>query len=291
MCSIGGFVSSKPLSQDDVTRLVRALVWHGRGRGNQSAGAFVGGRIVKHAVEAGKFIGMEDFQAACAPASFALTHTRQPTCGGTGDAQAQPFQVGDAVTVHNGFYFNVRELRKAHGLKKPSGVDSELVASFLSRSPIDKLPEFLASTDGVSAIAAYRSGKLYLACHGNPIAKVSFRTHDGVSVTVFGSTIAQVDAAVAHVWLAPHSAEMLPDDSVFSLTPTGAKRLAKVKTNWASLGHSFAGMDDYGPFGDNRCDGCHRDAAKGGLQNVHGAYLCKACRREVRGMSRYLKGA
>lgn len=204
MCSIGGFVSNRPLPAWQARELCRGLLWYGQDRGSQSSGVYINGRVAKRAMSPTSFIDSEAFANATRhPADMALTHTRQPTCGGLGDKQAQPFRVADTISVHNGMLFDLPALRRQWDLVKTSGVDSELIARFVDRYNIKRLPEFVDSTLGMSAIACINGGHLYLLRDDNPIVACTMRLQDGNSLTVFGSETRQVMAALGHVWLVP----------------------------------------------------------------------------------------
>lgn len=204
MCSIGGFVADKPLPAYQVRDLCKALLWYGQERGAQSSGLYVNGRVAKRAQSPREFIESEDFYAVTKhEARMALTHTRMPTSGGTGDAQAQPFQVAQTVSVHNGMLFDCPALKQQWQLAKESGVDSELVARFVDRYGVKRLPEFIASSYGPSAIAVIHQGALFLIRDNNPTVACTMRFVDGNSITVFGSEYHQVMQAMARVWLVP----------------------------------------------------------------------------------------
>jgi glucosamine 6-phosphate synthetase-like amidotransferase/phosphosugar isomerase protein len=205
MCSISGFLSNKPLSEETSKRLASALLYYGQSRGKQSAGAFIVGKqaayMAKQAINPHKFIKGESFAKLFKQgARIGLFHTRYPTCGEKTDKQAQPFTRPDTVTVHNGYYFDIAGIRDKWGLHKKSGVDSELVTDFIESYGVDMLPDFLASTDGPSAIAAYHKGQVYLARGGNPLHYCPIDI-DGCKVLVFASTFEQLESAIKYATL------------------------------------------------------------------------------------------
>lgn len=230
MCSISGWISSKPLDRSTARKLCKALIYYGATRGQQSAGIYINGKVIKQAITPGNFIDTSEFfNAFEVEPSMALMHTRQPTCGGFGDAQAQPFQIGDTVTVHNGFYFDTKSLKDTWSIKKESGVDSELVTSFVETYGIHLLPEFLESTDGPSAVGCLHQGSLYLVKHGNPIALLSMVLGESIKLTVFASTADIVNDALKYCWLMPSSlkASQIKESRLFHVTPYGITALGK----------------------------------------------------------------
>ena len=204
MCSIGGFIASRPISGVEAKNLCSALLWYGADRGMQSSGCFVNGKVHKAAVDPSDFIDSEEFKGMFGqPVRMALTHTRMPTSGGLGDDQAQPFRVGKTVTVHNGWIMNIKECREKYSLIKPSGVDSELFARFLAQYGVGRFGEFVEFAEGCAAVAAIHQGKMYLVRHNNPTFFCKLALADGGAVTVFGSTTEAVERAMAHTWLMP----------------------------------------------------------------------------------------
>jgi hypothetical protein len=203
VCSIAGFISDAPLERSIARSLCHALLYYGAERGNQSAGIYVNGRLAKRAMAPDAFTeSSEFFNLFESDPSYALLHTRMPTCGGVGDAQAQPFEVNGTVSVHNGMYFNVAGIRHEWTLKKKSGVDSELVTRFVSSYGINRLPRFLESADGPSAVAVRYRDKLYLMRAGNPIVYATLAV-EGTNLLVFASTSQQLMRALAYCWLLP----------------------------------------------------------------------------------------
>lgn len=202
MCSIGGFISSRPLSRYTARNLLSALIWYGQDRGNQSAGCYYNGQLAKRAMLPSSFLEHSDFfNLFTHDGSMGLTHTRFPTSGAYGDAQAQPFQLGRTITVHNGMFWDIPSLKREWSIAKPSGVDSELITSIIHTLGPSKLPDFIESTDGPSAIAAIHNDKLYLLRSGNPTWFHIINLDDGAKVLVFASTEEQLERALRHTWL------------------------------------------------------------------------------------------
>lgn len=202
MCSIGGWISSTPLHRYTAQNLARALLFYGRGRGMQSGGLAYADRIVKRALDPSEVMDLPDIEALFeSDSNICLTHTRQPTCGGRGDAQAQPFTHGDATTVHNGWYFDTGDIKRLFNIKKPSGVDSELACRLVSAHGPYKLPDFISQSSGASAIACKWKDELFLMRSGNPIVYMHLPMNDGGKITIFGSTHEQVRSACQYVWL------------------------------------------------------------------------------------------
>ena len=230
MCSIGGFISEKGLQPDRALKLAEALLHYGSARGNQSAGVFVDGITLKRAVSADAFIDGAEFGALFAhdkPVNIVLTHTRQPTCGGLGDAQAQPFTHGKVASVHNGMIDP--DIMKQWNIKKPSGVDSELIATFVAQYGPHKLGKFIGSTTGPSAVAVYHDGSVYLMRSGNPLYTYSFGLDNGDHVTVFGSTSYIVERAACNVWLMSPgmNANSIDENQLYKATPKTIQKIGK----------------------------------------------------------------
>lgn len=241
MCSINGFISQKPISKLLAKRLSSALIYYGSVRGNQSAGVYSNGFVAKQAIEPAKFISTDSFGAAFSQdTSLVLGHTRFPTCGKETDKQAQPFTGSSTITVHNGWYTNMSELKSKWDVSKPSGVDSELVTSFIDSYGIMMLPSFLASTSGPSAIAALYNGELYLAASGNPIAYCAL-TFEGNQILVFASTAEILLSALSYCFLSlKFDVKTLEDGFMYRATPKRVKVIATIE----SKKYSFGWKDD-----------------------------------------------
>jgi hypothetical protein len=206
VCSIAGFIAERPLTPIEVERLTQALLYHGAVRGDQSAGLYMNGQLFKKATDPQEFIYLPEYRALVEqPARYALIHTRMPTCGGRGDKQAQPFKHGDIVTVHNGMFHDCKSIRKKWNIKKKSGVDSELLTSFIESYGIARLPDFLEDAFGNAAVGVMVGERMYLMRTDNPISTMSIKLYDGNLLHVFASTTAILEAAVHHTWLMPAS--------------------------------------------------------------------------------------
>lgn len=221
MCSIGGFLSSKPLPFRIAGGLADALLYYGSARGQQSAGVYVDGRIVKRAVSPDKLIAHTDYNTLFKePVTLCLTHTRQPTCGGRGDDQAQPFRAGGTVSVHNGMFHDSKALAKKFGIPKTSGVDSELVATYVHDKGIETLGDFLDEATGCAAVAVVHKGQLYLARDSNPISHIFIKMGD-TDILAFASTDDILMKAIRYVWLWPDTSRPMsvPSGHVHLATP------------------------------------------------------------------------
>jgi asparagine synthetase B (glutamine-hydrolysing) len=230
MCSIAGFISKKPLSGWQAERLTDALLYHGSVRGEQSAGIWVNGQVLKHAITPDTLVTLPEYEALFkTPVSKALIHTRQPTSGGVGDAQAQPFLVGDTVSIHNGWFVNTLELKKKWNIRKKSGVDSELVTSFVDSYGIRALPQFLKSVVGSSAFAIIYKDDLYLMRDGNPTAFTIIDTTDGNTIFVFASTPSILQQSIRYCWLLPtyHPIKETKEGILFHVSPDNLKKLSQ----------------------------------------------------------------
>jgi len=310
MCSIGGFISNKPLDRDIARHLASALLFYGQDRGNQSAGAFTIGvnkRLAKRAASPSNFIQRTEFGELFTDNVYcALTHTRMPTSGDRGDKQAQPFMQKSTVSVHNGFYFDISGIKEQWKLRKASGVDSELITDFVEEYGVSRLNEFLSTTDGPSAIAVYHKGHLYLAREDNPIHYCRFKVN-GTKVLVFGSTYSQVCAAVQYtvLWDDPTITE-LPANKVFEVTPKRLIKRQEFKTtdiassyganyytdlNWgevdslrslAAPAHDGKTSTAHTPYPEGHCIVCglDKDASHGSLIIRNASTWCTDCWKE-----------
>lgn len=235
MCGIAGFYSRVGLEPYWAKALGRAFLYYASTRGNQSGGAFVDGRIAKRATEPYKFALSDEFGALFpddAVAHVGLFHTRQPTSGGRGDTHAQPFVNGAVATAHNGVITNEHELRVKFGIDNPSGVDSELVTSFVAKHGISKLAEFIEAMDGSAALAMVVDERLYLARHSNPLSYTYVTQADGSKVLAFASTGEILMNALRYIWLLPAgtSPSILRENQAFRVK-TGELREAGPAAN------------------------------------------------------------
>ena len=233
MCSISGFISSKPLPKWKANRLAAALLYYGTARGSQSSGVYnhTNRKLFKRAVDAEKFIDLAEFHAVFdGPTSLVLCHNRQPTCGGTGDDQAQPFIQGDTVSIHNGWYPQMKKLAETWGLVKPSGVDSELATAFIDTYGIEMLPLFLEDAQGSSAIATIWQDNLYVVRNGGPMYYLRFNDTEDREITIFASTDDILMHAARHVWLLlprKWKAEMVTFDQIYKMTPGAMEKIGE----------------------------------------------------------------
>lgn len=245
MCSISGFLSAAPLSHSATLRLMRALLYYGRSRGAQSTGLALltstGIHLLKEATDPDDFVFSEAFEDLFAklPANTQITgalgHTRQPTCGGLGNDQAQPFVSGQTATVHNGYYHDFKAIKTAHEIDKPSGVDSELVCSYVAKHGIATLPTFIASTDGPSAIACFHEGAMYMMRVSNPTVLATFPLGNSNRLSVFASTANQLTDALRYCWLF-HStpSTITPTEGIlYQLTPSGLVAISTAPVSYA----------------------------------------------------------
>lgn len=247
MCSIGGWVSRQPLPYDLAHKLAAGLLYYGKSRGSQSGGIFANGIVCKAATDPLDITGMPQFREALSPgASYCLTHTRQPTSGGRGNDQAQPFVRDNTVTVHNGMFANCEELKTKFNLRKESGVDSELVTDYVETYGVKKLPEFMRAVHGNAALAIWKRhpesdhGRIYLCRDGNPLEHLTLKLHGGNSVTVFASTEEMLEKAMRYTWLYPPTlrTKTLPWQSLCLVKPSGVKVTGiKAETKSYSRGH------------------------------------------------------
>ena len=246
MCSIGGFISSKPLSGWTTDRLITALLYYGSERGSQSAGVFVNDNIVKKAMDPSLFAVDDDYlKVVEEPTKLALVHTRWPTCGGEEDMHAQPFRVEDTIAIHNGWISNMRELSKSFNISMPTGVDSELIPQFVNTYGIRRLPSFLKSVYGCSACAILYKGELYFMRSGNPTAYTIIDLSDGNTVLIFASTGRILRDAIHYSWLLPpeHPIMDTKEGVLLRVTPDGFEKLSErikpATMGWSTLVHGF----------------------------------------------------
>lgn len=237
MCSISGFITQRPIDRYQAERLASALLFHGKVRGEQSGGVYVNGKVYKEAEDPAKIIWKKEYSEMFREdTALVLGHTRQPTCGGRGDEQAQPFQHEKVTTIHNGYYFNIPEIKTKWGIDKGSGVDSELITSFVESYGILRLPDFIESTSGVSAIACLTESGLYFATAGNPINYVNLILKGGNRMLAFASTKEILEKALHHTFLSEDfKITEVPDGALYRVTPKRIKEMAKIdvsKTRW-----------------------------------------------------------
>lgn len=203
MCSISGFAASKPLPPEMALRLSRALLFYGAERGKQSAGIYTEGQLLKRAITPDAFGVLPEFaELFKGGAEYALIHTRAPTCGERGDEQAQPFVTENGVvTIHNGVLTEPAKVATDFGIEWPSGVDSELFATFIAKYGVFKLPKLFRSAQGSMAVAAFIDGRIYLMRDSNPIETFRLDLTDGTKIMLFASTRAIIEKAIQYCWL------------------------------------------------------------------------------------------
>jgi hypothetical protein len=267
MCGIGGFISSEPIGKRESYKLCRALLYYARSRGSQSAGIYTGGQLLKRAIDPIDLIETSDFYNMFNnETNYALLHTRMPTSGSRGDDGAQPFQVNNTITVHNGYYHDVKTLKTTWALEKESGVDSELIARYVASHGPLTLPKFLEKTDGPSAIAIMHDKALYFIRSGNPLVTCQFEFDDGSKILLFASTKYILYSALKYVWLISDTikTEELPERVLIGATPEGMEVLSKpfdedhlwnnltaYADNWSSSGALYSGYQGIGGLNDD----------------------------------------
>lgn len=225
MCSIGGWIATKPLPSDLAEMLAAALLWNGKVRGAQSAGIYVGGKVLKKAVHPKDLIFTDEFAKMFEgnDTSICLTHTRQPTSGGTADPDAQPFMRGDVATVHNGGFFDCENIKERFGIRKETNVDSELVTAYAESYGVEMLPEFLEYAQGSAAIAAATAeGKLYLVRTNGSLAYQCLLP-PGNEILIFASTTDILAKAMRYCWLLEDHVRgyEIGEQQLFEATPKG----------------------------------------------------------------------
>lgn len=270
MCSIGGFVSAKPLAASEARALCTALLHYGSIRGDQSSGVFANGEIFKRAEAPALLTNLAGYDDVFSgPTSIALTHTRMPTSGGRGDTDAQPFRRGDTISVHNGF-FDTDIQKKWKINKKHSLVDSELITSFIASYGPRLLHRFIESTHGPSAVATIHGGKLYIISSGNPIYYAKFSVR-GNSIFAFASTADILESSLKSVWLMPvymRSLALTPD-RLYMADASGLRRLSKpIKREIAFLS-GYRGQWSHGGKSYDPKDWPDKDDARGNVRVVH----------------------
>lgn len=225
MCCISGFWSPKPINPTTARDLARLLLVFGMNRGVDSSGVYSAGKLFKRVMDGLDLSSAPGFERVMSrPTKLVLCHNRMPTCGSIGRAQAQPFRHGNIVTVHNGWYSNMTQLKRLWSVKKPSGVDSELVASVASEHGIEKLPEFLADSVGSSAIAVAQGDRLFLLRDSNPTAYAIIG-----NLFIFASTTEILRGAVELVFRRHKVAySVTPEDQLLEVTTAGLKVLGHV---------------------------------------------------------------
>jgi len=257
MCSISGFLSSSPISSSLASLLTDGLLFYGRSRGKQSGGTCLidpsgGAHLHKRALDPKILItdpaytdmfGLDAFNDGV---QAALCHTRTPTCGGLGDAQAQPFLIqgpsGPTITTHNGYYSDFDSIKAAHSITKPSGVDSELAASYVAAHGAETLPSFISTTDGPSSIACWHQGALYFIRSGNPLSYTFITLSDSTNLLIWASTDDILRKALSYVWLWDPMPTLRDTKAgiLYKATSTTMKALTKTPTLHQTSAHYFS---------------------------------------------------
>lgn len=261
MCSISGFIASRPIAATLAKDLAKSLLFYGAGRGNQSTGIYVNDRTFKRAVDVERFVDTTEFHNLFdKPVRLMLGHNRFPTCGGRGDEQAQPFEVDSTVTIHNGMLMDMAGLKRQWVIEKPTGVDSELITHFVAQYGVKSLPAFLDSTGtSPSAIAAVHDGSLFLMRSRNPTSYIRLTLRDKTEMLVFASTGAILLNAIRHVWLIRDLYPIETEEGrLLRVEPDGVtaigKPLEKPKPKlevWRGHGDYYKGYRDYYQYNDD----------------------------------------
>ena len=218
-------------------------------RGQQSAGVLWGGRLLRRAMSPDDFIFTKEFVdhfATAQGSKICLLHTRQPTSGGLGDEQAQPFVRGKAATVHNGWFWNCGEVKTEFSLRKKSGVDSELVTAWVNAYGPDSLPEFIESTEGSSAIACKHEDRLFLIRDGNPTVTAHLKLGTGNSILIFASTAKQLISALRYTYLfSDIRTQETKEGILYHVSPGGLEQLTSKKASHSWTNHTrwYGGND------------------------------------------------
>lgn len=257
MCSIGGFLTSKPLDSWTASALARALLFYGQSRGQQSAGVLYGTRLLKKAVSPARLPDSPEWSSIFEEeANICLTHTRHPTSGGRGDPQAQPFLHDTVATVHNGWFINLAELKKSFAIDKPSGVDSELACRYVQAFGPESLPDFIKAAIGSSAIACKHSDALYLIRSGNPLCYCFLTLTDNTKIFFFASEPTQLARAIRYVFLIDDlTIKELKEGLLFRASPTALEQISDTPVSHASYLRTYSGRwDTDNDFGCAKAD-------------------------------------
>lgn len=288
MCSISGFICEKRLSPDETLRLVSALLHHGMSRGEQSAGVWLDGQLLKFAKSPQVLRMSVEFEELCAKgASWGLVHTRQPTSGGRDNEHAQPFHTNQTVTVHNGVIHNEKWLKDKWGLVPTTDVDSELVTAFVDKHGPDKLPDFMRDITGSAAIAVVHGTKMYLARKSNPLEYLSFLRPDKSDITVFGSTEEILGASLDYTWLMPTGmrTKLLTEGRVHEVTPK--LMIQRGESFSYAYGRGYGVHDGYG--GMNDYTDSHWDKKTNSWKKNHGPTLSKTVVERIQDLESEMK--
>lgn len=252
MCSISGFITKKSLKGDTAKLLTNALLFYGAERGDQSAGVLVNNeKLLKRALPTDRFRALPEYKELFKePVTSALIHTRMPTCGGVGDEQAQPFKTGQTATIHNGWINETDKVMDKWNIKKKSGVDSQLITSFINSYGIRKLTSFIRSSSGSSAIAVMHYDELYLFRSGNPIWFTFIDTQDDDTLFVFASTEEILGNALRYVFLLEpsHPMKQLKEGVLFHINTARIAKMsgkAEHKNPWSSFGRYHRRWDGH----------------------------------------------
>jgi hypothetical protein len=237
MCGIAGFIASRPLSPAMTQSLCKALLFYSQERGEQSAGIWINNQLLKRAISADELWSSPGFLELFKEtgSNLALLHTRNPTTGERGDAQAQPFYVSrpngksGVIGIHNGVCSNYQVLAKEHGVELPSGVDSELFPQVVALKGIAVLPYLVRSAYGNHAVAMLYGGRLYLCRDGNPLEVLTIRFQDDSKVSIFASTEDILLRAARFVWLLDKNfrTKSLTVRQLYQLQPSGLREVGE----------------------------------------------------------------
>jgi glutamine---fructose-6-phosphate transaminase (isomerizing) len=178
MCGIIGFTGRReaaPILLEGLRRLEY--------RGYDSAGLVTGTGSSLHArKKAGRVAELaKAVNAAPAPGTFGISHTRWATHGGATDRNAHPHfdSAGEIAIVHNGVVENYLPLKRqleADGVRFRSDTDTEVLAHLVGRhyagdllDAVRRALELVKGTYGLAAIAKAEPGVIVGARLGSPL--------------------------------------------------------------------------------------------------------------------------
>lgn len=267
MCSIGGWIASSPLHPQTTRKLAAALLWYGMPRGEQSSGVWLDGRLLRAAKSPRELIYEDAFLNLIGDgARMCLTHTRQPTSGGRGDTDAQPFVKGPATTIHNGCISNCAELKKKFKVEKEgTEVDSAIITAIVAEHGPEALPDFVKEMRGSAATVVTVGQEMWAIRDCNPLEYLTISLTNGTTVSVFASTEPQLLDALHSVWMLEPATRSItvPHRVLCKITPTGFEQVGKP----LPPAYNYGGVN-YGT--DWRGNGGHFTGRRGGHENRQG---------------------
>jgi len=273
MCAIFGMGFLRhDVNMEVMSTVLKKLTALSQVRGSDATGLCFTTRrdisVVKHNVEASKFISLKEY--GCEVDRFmsskdhkrlysVLGHCRQQTKGAhTINLNNHPIHVGDIVGAHNGVICNDDELFKEYAFNRLGQVDSEVIFSLIDyysnlyKRKVDELSpttSAIIKTSGLingsfacSIVDAKSPNNIWIFKNSNPVVIHNFKKE---GVVIYASTLPILRSAIEHTDFETPEEIILKNDQGVCID------LLNCKYNTFDLHEctKATAMDRYGTFG------------------------------------------